>query len=286
MPMIPKVIHYCWLGGKPLPESAKKCIESWQRFCPDYEIRRWDESCLDFSLNAYCQQAYEEQAWGFVPDYLRLWIVYTYGGIYLDTDVQVLKSFDPLLEQEGFCGFEQPAEPPADGVETHAGTSEGAAGSGSDAPLMYVNFGQGFGAVAGNPLLKAHMDCYENLSYRNPDGTPNRVASPTYTTQVLVDAGLDRTSNTIQHLPGMTVYPYDYFCPKSFETGLVQVTEHSYSIHQFDASWYSADEQAAKQARWSQAQHDARRAAVLKPAKRVLRAVMGQERYDRFRKNL
>lgn len=264
--MIPKVIHYCWLGGKPLPESARRCIDSWRRFCPDYEIRAWHDDDLDFGLNRYTQQAYEEQAWGFVPDYLRLWIVYTYGGIYLDTDVQMLKPFDPLLDQEGFCGFEKPADP--------------------SQRELYVNFGQGFGAEAGNPLIKAHMERYEQLEYRLPDGTLNRTASPTYTTQVLVASGLDRTRNDIQRLPGMTVYPYAYFCPKNYQTGLTEVAPATYSIHQFDASWYSDEEQAAKQERWQQARRAARRSAALKPVKAVLRGVMGQERYDRFRKNL
>lgn len=264
--MIPKVIHYCWLGGKPLPESAQRCIDSWKRFCPDYEIRAWHDDDLDFGMNRYCQQAHEERAWGFVPDFLRLWIVYTYGGIYLDTDVQMLKPFDPLLSQTGFCGFEKPGE-------------EGQA-------QLYVNFGQGFGAEAGNPVLKAHMDLYEHVDYRNADGTLNRTASPTYTTQVLVDAGLDRTRNEVQHLPGMTVYPDAYFCPKNWRTGLTDVTPDTYSIHQFDASWYSDDEQAEKQARWDQAKRDARRSAALKPVKSVLRGIMGRERYDRFRKKL
>ena len=90
---IPKIIHYCWVGGKPKPQSVLYCIESWKRCCPDYEIREWNESNYDFTKNEYMRQAYEAKKWGFVPDYARLDIVYEYGGIYLDTDVEMLRSF-------------------------------------------------------------------------------------------------------------------------------------------------------------------------------------------------
>ena len=94
--MIPKIIHYCWIGGTPLPEIAKKCIESWKKCCPDYEIREWNESNYDFTQNVYMKEAYEVKKWGFVPDYARLDIIYRYGGFYLDTDVELLKSLDPF----------------------------------------------------------------------------------------------------------------------------------------------------------------------------------------------
>lgn len=266
--MIPKTIHYCWFGTKPLPESARKCIDSWKRYCPGYEIRRWGEDDFDFdALNEYCRQAYEEKAWGFVPDYLRLWIVYTCGGIYLDTDVQVVKPLDPLLEHRAFCGFEKPDDP-----ET--------------AHELYVNFGQGFGAEKGNALIKAHLDLYDGLSFRLPDGSIDRTPSPSYTTRVLVAAGLDRTRNERQDLDDITVYPSECFCPKSFMTGILDITPQTYSIHHFDASWFTDEEQAMKQDRWRAAHRAQVRSTLLKPAKAALRAVMGQERYDEFRRKL
>lgn len=256
---IPKIIHYCWLGGNPKPESVLRCIDSWRKYCPDYEIREWNESNLDISMNEYTRQAYEAKAWGFVPDYLRLWIVYNYGGIYLDTDVQIIRSFDPLLSHAAFAGFEQ-------------GTA--------DQDGAYVNFGQGFGAEAGNSVLCEHMELYEKLCFRNVDGTFNRLASPHYTTDVLVRRGLNRKSNKIQKLPDITVYPDDRFCPKSFATGMVHKTSNTYSIHQFDGSWYSQAEQELRE-RWEK---DARRDYWLHLPHRIGRKLLGDELYERIKR--
>ena len=123
--MIPKVIHYCWFGGNPIPEKDRRYIEGWKEKCPDYEIIEWNERNYDVSKNKYMAQAYEEKKWGFVSDYARLDLVYQYGGIYFDTDVELLKPLDNLLELEMFCGFES---------------------------TKYVNFGIGFGAEKENPV--------------------------------------------------------------------------------------------------------------------------------------
>ena len=256
---IPKIIHYCWLGGNPKHESVLKCIDSWRTYCPDYEIREWNESNLDISMNKYTRQAYDAKAWGFVPDYLRLWIVYTHGGIYLDTDVQIVRSFDPLLEHAAFCGFEQ-------------GTA--------DQDGSYVNFGQGFGAEAGNPVIGEHMKLYETLRFRNDDGTFNRLASPHYTTDVLVRRGLDRKVNKTQELPGVIVYPFDRFCPKSFATGMVKKTKHTYSIHQFDGSWYSQEEQDLRE-QWEK---DARKDYWLHLPHRIGRKLLGDTLYEKIKR--
>lgn len=219
----------------------------------------WNESNLDISMNEYTRQAYEAKAWGFVPDYLRLWIVYTCGGVYLDTDVQIIRSFDPLLKEKGFAGFER-------------GTA--------DTDGAYVNFGQGFGAEAGNPVILEHMKLYEDLCFRNADGTFNRLASPHYTTDVLVGRGLDRKRNTIQILPNFTVYPDDRFCPKSFATGLVQKTKETYSIHQFDGSWYSQQEQDLRQ-QW---ERDARKDYWLHLPHRLGRKLLGDDFYEKLKR--
>ena len=252
--MIPKKIHYCWLGEKPLPESAKKCIESWKKNCPDYQIIEWNELNLDFeNAPIFVKQAYEAKAWGFVPDYFRLWIIYNYGGIYLDTDVQMIKSFDPLLNNESFAGFE--AE-------------------------NYINFGVGFGAEKGNHMIKEHMELYNHISFFNEDGTLNRIASPKITTEWLVSKGLVLGRNQIEEIEGLKIYPKEYFAPKSFDTGIIHKTKNTYSIHQYDASWFT-DEEKIKH------QKDIKRYKMQKITKfpnRVLMKILGEKRYCRLKK--
>lgn len=213
MASIPKIIHYCWVGGNPKPQSVLYCIESWKRLCPDYEIREWNETNYDFTKNEYMRQAYEAKKWGFVPDYARLDIVYTYGGIYFDTDVELLQSLDGLLDREGFMGFEN--------------TGDGE---------FFVNCGHGFGAVPHNEVIRQARDLYDQISFLNEDGTPNLLASPYFTTQSLRQIGL-KQENRDQQLPGMTVYASDVLCPKNFRTGKVKRTSRTVSIHHFTASW-------------------------------------------------
>ena len=104
---IPKKIHYCWFGRNPLPESAKKCIESWKKYCPEYEIIEWNEDNFDLTENRYAREAYEQKKWAFVSDYARLKIVYEQGGIYMDVDVELIKPLDELTELDGYMGFEK-----------------------------------------------------------------------------------------------------------------------------------------------------------------------------------
>lgn len=211
--MIPKIIHYCWVGKNPKPQAVLYCIESWKKFCPDYEIREWNESNYDFSKNLYMKQAYEAGKWGFVPDYARLDIIYQYGGIYLDTDVEIVKGFDALLDQAAFMGFEN--------------TGDGE---------FFVNCGHGFGAEAHNEVIRQVRDFYNHISFLNEDGTPNLLASPYFTTQSLRKIGL-KQENRDQQLSGIMVYASDVLCPKNFRTGKVKMTSRTVSIHHFTASW-------------------------------------------------
>ena len=213
MTNIPKIIHYCWVGGNPKPRSVQYCIESWKRYCPDYEIREWNETNYDFTKNEYMRQAYESKKWGFVPDYARLDIVYEHGGIYLDTDVEMVKSFDHLLECNCFFGFED--------------TGDGE---------YFVNCGHGFGAIPHNEAVRTARDLYEHLSFTNADGSLNLLASPYYTTQSLRQIGLVQ-ENRDQELSGVQIYASDVLCPKNFRTGKVTKTSRTVSIHHFTASW-------------------------------------------------
>lgn len=213
MAKIPKIIHYCWVGGKPKPKSVLYCIETWKKFCPDYEIIEWNESNYDFTKNLYMKQAYEAKKWGFVPDYARLDIVYKYGGIYLDTDVELIKSFDEMLNHTAFMGFEN--------------TGDGE---------FFVNCGHGFGAVPHHEIIGAARDIYDHIQFINDDRTYNMVPSPNYTTQILKKYGLIQ-ENKDQQLHDMMVYASDVLCPKNFRTGEIHLSKRTLSIHHFTASW-------------------------------------------------
>lgn len=207
--MIPKKIHYCWFGGGPIPEKDKKCIESWKKFCPDYEIIEWNESNYDVTKNSYMYEAYKAKKWGFVPDFARLDIIYQNGGIYLDTDVELIKNIDFLLEHKGFAGFEHPHQ---------------------------VALGLGFGAEKGNCLIKKMMDQYEIINFINKDGTLNLLPSPSYSTDILKQEGF-LMNGTLQSQNGFYIYPKEYFCPRDYHSGISCITSNTCSIHWFNASW-------------------------------------------------
>ena len=213
MGKIPKIIHYCWVGGNPKPKSVLYCIESWKKYCPDYEIKEWNESNYDFSKNQYMKQAYEAKKWGFVPDYARLDIIYQHGGIYLDTDVEIVRSFDDLLDYDAFMGFEN-------------------TGNGED----FVNCGHGFGAMPFHPIIKKARDLYEDVLFIKDNGEYNLIPSPYYTTQTLRQYGI-KQENKEQKLKSLIVFKSDVLCPKNFRTGKIRVTENTHSIHHFTASW-------------------------------------------------
>ena len=216
--VIPKKIHYCWFGNGTMPKHFRDNIESWKKYCPDYEINEWNESNYDVSKNTYMRQAYEKKAWGFVPDYARLDIVNTYGGIYFDTDVRVLRPFDPLLQYEMFCGFE------------HNGS---------------VNFGQGFGSVKQHPVLVEMLQEYEKMSFIRKDGSLNLTPSPVYQTASLEKHGLKKNGQTQQKKDFIVLSP-EYFSPVN-EFGYGNPSASTFSIHQYAATWYSEEQKKGKE---------------------------------------
>ena len=221
--MIPKKIHYCWFGGNPLPELAIKCIESWKKYCPDYEIIEWNESNFDIGSYRYAKEAYDAKKWAFVSDYARFDIIYNCGGVYFDTDVELIKPIDDILKKGAFMGCERNGK--ADGTQTIA-----------------VNPGLGIAAPAGLDIYKKILEEYKSFSFVNPDGTLNTTTVVKYTTDILTEYGL-MNGNTIQNIAGIYIYPEEYFCPISYETGKMTITENTRSIHHFSQSWISKPEQ-------------------------------------------
>lgn len=207
--MIPKIIHYCWFGRSELPPLAKKCIASWRNFLPDYEIKEWNEDNYDITKNAYMQAAYKEKKFGFVPDYIRSDLIYKYGGFYFDTDVEVIRPLDSLLQYKGVMGFES------------------------------KEFVAGGLIVAGEKSLeifKEMRDIYDSISFYNKDGSLNLLPSPAYNTEVLVKHGLKKNGE-MQEVAGITIFPTDYFCPKPSQFGKINITENTLTIHHYAASW-------------------------------------------------
>jgi len=213
--MIPKIIHYCWFGGNPLPSEALMCIASWKRFFPDYQIKEWNESNFDVRAIPYIQQAYDAKKYAFVSDYARFWILYHEGGLYFDTDVEVIKPMDSIIAQGAFMGCETSPTP--------------------SCPEITVNPGLCLGVEKGHPLYKALLDLYATLTFQIPDGSPSYKTVVGITTEFLEQHGL-QTSSSIQNIEGINIYPKEYFCPISI-SGDTQITDHTYSIHHYAQSW-------------------------------------------------
>lgn len=211
---IPHTIHYCWFGGNPLPELAQKCIASWKKFLPNYEIIEWNEGNYDVLKIPYATQAYDAKKYAFVSDYARFDILYQHGGIYFDTDVEVIKPLDDILQRGAFAGVE----------------SAGA-----------LNAGLGIASPAASPVYCEILDSYNSAAFLKGDGTMD------LTTVVERVSGIFRRhgftdKNEIQEVAGITVYPAEYFCPKDYRTGTLNITENTYTIHHFDGSWLSKED--------------------------------------------
>ena len=207
--MIPKIIHYCWFGRGEKPELAKKCIASWKKFCPDFEIREWNEDNCDYLAMPFMAEAYAAKKYAFVSDVMRLIVLEQYGGVYFDTDVEVVRDISPLLNDEGFIGFEN---------------------------NRFVNSGQVMAAVPQQPIVQAMIDEYKKLHYMQPDSSVMPVGCPRLNSDVLERFGLIRNGQE-QIVAGIHVYPDDYFNPMDSTTGKLTKTENTYSIHWYSMSW-------------------------------------------------
>lgn len=208
--MIPKIIHYCWFGRGEKPALAKKCIASWHKFCPDFEIREWTEDNCDYLAMPFMAEAYATKKYAFVSDVMRLIVLEQYGGVYFDTDVEVVRDISSLLDDEGFIGFENGE---------------------------YVASGLTIAAVAHHPVIQAMIDEYKKLRYVQPDGSITPVACPHLNSDVMERFGLVCNGQE-QVVAGIHVYPEDYFNPMDSTTGKLTKTENTYSIHWYSMSWF------------------------------------------------
>ena len=206
--MIPKKIHYCWFGGKDLPRSVRKCINSWRKLLPDFEIIRWDETNFDLNSNRYAAEAYSAGNYAFVSDVARLKALTEHGGVYFDTDVEVVKDFTPLLVHDAILCFE--------GTQ-HIATST-------------------MGCEAHHPLFEEFYEAYCNAKLHKPDGTIDTNTNVVRLTALLMRHGL-KQDGTMQKIAGATILPNEYFSPYDYIDGRLRATENTYSIHWYSQSW-------------------------------------------------
>ena len=209
--MIPKIIHYCWFGGNPLPVQAQKCIDSWKKYCPDYTIKQWDETNFDLSYCTYVKEAVESKKWAFVTDVVRLYALFNEGGVYMDSDVEVLKPLDDILKYKAISGFQD-----KDYIPTGIMASE-----------------------KGHHLIKELLDQYNDIHFIKPDGSLDMTTNCVRITDTLLAKGLV-LNNTLQEVDEFTLFPLDYFCAKDVITGKVNITSNTYTIHHFAGSWTTA----------------------------------------------
>ena len=249
--MIPKIIHYCWFGGNPLPELAQKCIASWRKYLPDYEIWQWGENVndptptlpsggranpnaganalfdrvmgFDVEMIPFTAEAYRQKKYAFVSDYARFWILYKYGGLYFDTDVEVIRPLVDIIGRGNFMGFELDPD-------------------GENSPEKYapryafaVNPGVGLGMEKEHPFLKRMLDKYAHLEYETPV-FPWGKTIVAYTTEELCKLGL-KNAPGIQKVEDIFIYPSEYFSPINIISGKLHITDKTVSIHKFTGTW-------------------------------------------------
>ena len=211
--LIPKIIHYIWFGGSALPSDVKCCIASWREHCPDYEIVRWDESNFNIDSNRYVREAYEKRRWAFVSDYVRLYALVTYGGIYLDTDVELIKPLDPLLANNAFSGFES-----------------------SSAVCTCV-----LGCEKGFPLFESFLNSYEKRPFVLSSGEQDLTTNVARLTRFMEARGLQK-DGSFQVIDDLARYPSFWFSPKNQDTGELDLRAETVAIHHFDGSWIDETE--------------------------------------------
>lgn len=221
-----KTIHYCWFGRGEMPPLAIKCIESWRKFLPDYEIKEWNEDNFDIHCTPYVEEAYNARKYAFVSDYARFYILYKYGGLYFDTDVELIRPMDEIIAKGPFMGVEN------NGLDHSQLSRKLSRGE------YYVNPGLGMGAEAGMESYKEMLNDYQQSHFILPDGKMNTDNVVSRMTRVLQRHGL-KITDEIQQVADITIYPKDWMCPIRITDGKMTITPNTVSIHHYAASWTS-----------------------------------------------
>ena len=207
--VIPQKIHYCWFGRGEIPKEFRYYMESWEQYCPDYEIIQWDETNYDVEKCAYMKEAYAAKKWAFVSDYARLDILKEYGGIYLDTDVALVKSLDTFLPYDFFCGFER---------------------------NNYIGFGLGYGSIPHHPILENLINTYNKLHFIE-NGKMNLTPCAVYQLEAMLQYGFVH-ENKYQVIDQTAVFPSEVFAPENSLQIMTTETEQTYSIHHYSSTWW------------------------------------------------
>ncbi len=255
--MIEKKIHYCWFGRGEMRPLMKKCLKSWKKYCPDYEIIEWNEDNFDVNSTIWTKQAYEAKKYAFVSDYVRLKVLYEHGGVYMDTDVEVVKPIDQFLDNDAFSGFESESSVPTGIIASEKG----------------------------NIVIKRWLDYYKDRPYI-VDGKVCMEPNVAFMKKDLIEHGLIM-NDEMQMLDGITIYPQTYFCPLSAVSIEQKITENTYTLHHFTSTWRT--EKALKdfarvkrhQTKWYRTLEKIR----YLPNKAV-RKIFGYERIDSLKKKL
>ena len=213
MDKIPKTVHYCWFGKGKKSKMVNKCMESWKKYLLDYKIIEWNEDNFDINSNLYVRQAYEAKKYAFVTDYVRLYALYNYGGIYLDTDVEVLKSLDEFLEYDGFGGFES-KEYCCTGI---------------------------LGCKKENMIIKEFLDSYENDIFLKNNNEFNEITNIVRFTEICCNHGL-KLNNKEQEINGFKIFPKTIFSPLNARDIDNALSENTCTIHYFAGSWLTKKE--------------------------------------------
>lgn len=210
--MIPKIIHYCWFGCNPKPENIKKYIQSWRNYCSDYKIIEWNETNFDVKSNQYVYEAYQAKKWAFVTDYVRLKVLYDYGGFYMDTDVEVVKSLEPLRIYDAVSGYESTTAIPTGTI----------------------------GSIAKNDWIEMLLKDYDHRHFILPGGKQDLTTNVETISKLTVqNYKIELNGKKVLFGSNMVLLPFEYLCAKDFETGIIHKTNNTFTIHHFNGSWLS-----------------------------------------------